>query len=261
MSSPLTFNDGADARLDFTSTLRTDRAKEIERRVLMTALADASSWRNTDDRGMRDGALAHMAVLAQMRPGRQKRHLGRLISTVTRDERAFEQAAVLLNDMRARLRILCVTAQGASSAMWKKYADCGRGVAIAIRSAELENACRLPFLKVSYSEHFPDVLHLERFFESTAYGRDLVGLNVFNKGAADRLVTTKHPRWRGEDEWRMYFIAGRNEHEQCHDQPFPAEAIDHIVLGPRCSGSDANRWTEMAQQIRSSIEARQAADR
>lgn len=112
--------------------------------------------------------------------------------------------------------VTCFSEDPLNHLMWAHYADCHRGICIAVRAGRLPLALNLLMLKMFYEDerapfHFP-------------------------RGNADRatdtlsILNTKSTHWAYEREWRCMMHGGA---DQCIT--LPHDAVDHVILGAEIS--------------------------
>lgn len=187
--------------------------------IMTSGVVRLSSVRHSNDET--EGSLLRSSV------GRQAT-LARLPEATTARLQQYASELELQFDGMA----LCLSEEGDQLTQWRGYANDGRGVAIGLRKAELQELCRkhnesddefdLALYKAAYEDDAHDKLTLklfERLCEFDAQREnstssdplfEVLGKNIaalhrlrLTQEAVDTVYALKHPAFTAEHEWRL----------------------------------------------------------
>jgi hypothetical protein len=119
--------------------------------------------------------------------------------------------------------ILCISELGNHPALWRAYADDGRGVCLYLET-----------LKIAYDDHYLDRGPFDLIYSDTPKqpwdprGDQLTQTEVH--------LLQKATRWQYQKEWRFLMYDDANRTVGYH--PMPLDALRGVILGPRLTLSE-----------------------
>jgi hypothetical protein len=235
-SSPQIFNDPFDTprKLTFDCTSR----------ELQEALAEELARLIETDADAPPNASAMLRVLLGMvkRGDRRRPEMRAILANDLRENalnnipepavglRAFQDD---WDDRIPKMRVLCVSETGASTAMWAHYADTHRGAVLEFESADEVDSPLLIARAVRYQDKPPRLPSKEEWVESII-GRTKIDLGEFFSD----YQYVKPTQWAYEKEWRVVSYARSGETGLFGDYPFFPEELRRVILGAACLESD-----------------------
>ncbi|MCP3901991.1 MAG: DUF2971 domain-containing protein [Planctomycetes bacterium] len=263
--SPLSYNDPFDSQWDMTWPASTPEAIEYERALIRRALLDPGSWPDDADPKHRR-AMARERERIRLLPGEEQEDaITDLVTQTGSSGKPPEQQARMLDDLRRRMRVLCLSERDDSILMWSHYADQHCGVAIGFESSAIENGLLRPLEPVLYRDAPPSLIDPQQWHRSMIFGLDW----TWDWEAIGRQwALTKHSDWSYEREWRFALIAARTTLGDHEDIAFPRASLVELVFGcrtdqvgaaelqslARAFGPQVSCWQMSARQDRFQVE-------
>ena len=248
--SPLRYNDPFDVQWDPFWSLRSKQGLAAYREVLREAISDPASW----PREISSEAAEHLGgerrLLSDHTPEQFELFLDRLVESLDASQAATAMARRNLDDLRRRMRLLCVSAVSDSVLMWSHYADQHRGVVLVFSSERLEAGLRVPLQPVQYCDLLPRVYDDRKFYREMVYG--LEGDSGLMRDLTWALA--KHSGWKYEAEWRMTTVADQGTLGDYGDYAFPHDALVAIKAGCRAKSHEARELLILARAFSRQIE-------
>jgi hypothetical protein len=146
------------------------------------------------------------------------------------------------DDRIPKMRILCVSETGKSTAMWAHYADTHRGAVLEFESADEVDSALLVARSVRYQDEPPRLPSKEEWVESII-GRTKIDLGEFFSD----YQYVKSAQWAYEKEWRVVSYARSGEIGLFGDYRFFPEELRRVILGATCSAIDETAIRALVQ--------------
>jgi Protein of unknown function (DUF2971) len=131
------------------------------------------------------------------------------------------------------MRILCVSENAASTAMWAHYAVGHTGAAFEFEALDAVDSPLLMVRPVQYQDDPPKLPSKQEWVESMM-GRHPIDLKELFK----EYQYVKESQWGYEREWRVVSYARPGESGQFSDYNFSAQELRRVVMGANCSAED-----------------------
>lgn len=254
--SPLRYNDPFDSQWDTLWPLTTPEAREYEISLIEMALSDPGTWPVDADPRFRRAMEPMRAKVEAMPLHRRAGAIADLARKAAHTSTIPEPLVHRLQDIRRRMRLLCLCESDQSILMWSHYADQHRGVVLGFDSTALEQGLRRPLEQVTYTDNPPQLIDPQEWIRTTVFGlRDRPN----PVGREREWALTKPTDWRYEKEWRFVWIAEPGTQGDYWDFAFPRDSLVELVTGCRTDQARVGRLLSLARAIRPDVRCFQSS--
>jgi hypothetical protein len=244
--SPLRYNDPFDTQWDPFWPAFTQKGKELEQAILMQAIRDPRSL-PTDTRQSIESEGKRIELLPI---GEREGEISRVAREIASRLPIALVVRQRFDELRRRLRVLCLCENVHSTLMWSHYADQHRGMVLGFDTAAIENGFKRPLAPVEYLKRPPELFDLESWIKSYVFG---VHWNPDSERMAQQWLLAKHTDWQYEKEWRFALIAAAGTLGDYGDFEFQRAALVELVSGCRTDETRAVELRSLACAFRPDV--------
>lgn len=237
--SPLRYNDPLDSQWDVFWPLFTPEAIKYEQDLTEQVIRNPSSWPADADTRSTDLMNQQRARINALPREQREKAIADFIQNISDRPMNFKSLARRFQDIRRRMRVLCLCGNVDSILMWSHYADQHRGIVLGFDSAAFEKGLKRPLEPVVYRDGPPQLIDPYAWIRAIVCGSPQPELTT---GRDREWVLTKHSSWTYEREWRFVLGAKPETLGDYEDFAFPRASLMELVAGCR---TDAVRGMEL----------------